>query len=101
MLFSFRQTLAVLLGICASGILAATTVHDETFVPDVILRVTAHDVVQSCMPAKHVVLINGTSPGPELRLLEDRTYWIRVYNDMPDANLTMVRVISTPLEEKI
>ncbi|RFU31599.1 hypothetical protein B7463_g4738, partial [Scytalidium lignicola] len=64
-------------------------VHDHTFVPDVILRVTAENVAQSCLPAKSTLLVNGTSPGPEIRLVEGTTTWIRVYNDMPDQNLTM------------
>ncbi|KAH8797745.1 Cupredoxin [Xylogone sp. PMI_703] len=64
-------------------------VHDHTFVPDAILRVTAENIAQSCLPAKSTVLVNGTSPGPELRLVEGKTTWIRVYNDIQDQNLTM------------
>jgi L-ascorbate oxidase len=64
--------------------------HDDSFIPDAVLRVTAANYSQSCYPSKHTVLVNGTSPGPELRLTEGQTYWIRVYNDMLDANLTMV-----------
>jgi FtsP/CotA-like multicopper oxidase with cupredoxin domain len=64
--------------------------HNETFVPDAVLRVTAANISQSCYPSKHTVLANGTSPGPELRIKEGITYWIRVYNDMDDQNLTMV-----------
>jgi L-ascorbate oxidase len=69
---------------------AATHCHDASFVPDAVLRVTAEDLAQSCLPAKSTVLVNGTAPGPELRLQEGKTYWIRVYNDMSDNNLTMV-----------
>lgn len=68
--------------------------HDETFVPDAILRVTAENKTTSCLPSKSTVLVNGTSPGPELRIVEGRTYWIRVYNDMSDKNLTMVCIRS-------
>jgi hypothetical protein len=64
--------------------------HDHSFIPDAVLRVTAANLSQSCYPAKETILVNGTSPGPELRLTEGKTYWIRVYNDMLDANLTMV-----------
>jgi L-ascorbate oxidase len=71
---------------------AATKHHDESFVPDAVLRVTEQVIVQSCLPAKATVLINGTSPCPELRMGE--TYWIRVYNDMADKNCTMVRAYS-------
>lgn len=67
--------------------------HDETFVPDAILRVTAQNQTTSCLPSKSTVLVNGTSPGPELRLVEGVTYWIRVYNDMSEANLTIVRIL--------
>ena len=64
--------------------------HDESFIPDAVLRVTAQNVSQSCLPAKLTVLANGTAPGPELRLTAGKTQWIRVYNDMADNNLTMV-----------
>ncbi|KAH8602471.1 Cupredoxin [Bisporella sp. PMI_857] len=63
--------------------------HDKNFVPDAVLRITVENISQSCLPPKPVVTINGTSPGPEIRLLEGNTYWIRVYNDMPYSNLTM------------
>ncbi|RHZ68409.1 hypothetical protein CDV55_101480 [Aspergillus turcosus] len=63
--------------------------HDETFVPDLILRVTWENVSQPCVPTKPVALVNGTSPGPAIYLEEDVTTWIRVYNDMPNQNLTM------------
>ncbi len=69
-----------------------TVCHDDTFVPDAVLRVTAQNKTTSCLPSKSTVLVNGTAPGPELRLVEGQTYWIRVYNDMPSANLTMVRL---------
>jgi hypothetical protein len=39
---------------------------------------------------RYSVLVNGSSPGPELRLQEDNVSWIRVYNDMEHANVTMV-----------
>jgi L-ascorbate oxidase len=74
------------------GVVYATTqYHDETFIPDAVLRITAKNITQSCLPSKTVVLVNGTSPGPELRLLEGQTYWVRVYNDMLEQNLTMVQ----------
>ena len=80
------------------GIAAARKVaHDETFVPDAVLRVTVESVAQSCLPSKLTVLVNGTSPGPELRLLEGKRYWIRVYNDMTQYNLTMVRTGLPPV----
>jgi hypothetical protein len=69
---------------------AKTVVHDGNFIPDAILRVTSGNRNQSCVPEKEILLVNGTSPGPELRLTEGKTYWIRVYNDMVDQNFTMV-----------
>jgi L-ascorbate oxidase len=89
MMFLKQLSLALL---AVVGVVSATThCHDETFVPNAVLRITTENRTQSCLPAKSVVLVTGTSPGPELRLLEGETYWIRVYNDMPDQNLTMVR----------
>lgn len=79
-----------LLSFCATITEAVLHVHDNTFVPDAILRITAENLAQSCLPPKSTILINGTAPGPELRLQEGRTTWIRVYNDMQDQNLTMV-----------
>ena len=69
-----------------------TEQHDESFIPDAVLHVTQQNLTQSCLASMSSVLINGTAPGPELRLVEDRTYWIRVYNDMAVHNLTMVRL---------
>jgi FtsP/CotA-like multicopper oxidase with cupredoxin domain len=69
---------------------AATRLHDASFVPDAVLTITAENLAQSCLPPKLTVLVNGTAPGPELRLREGKTYWIRVYNYMSDNNLTMV-----------
>ncbi len=73
-----------------------THCHDETFVPVAVFRVTAENKTQSCLGPKEVVLVNGTSPGPELRIREGKVYWIRVYNDMVDKNLTMVHTVPHP-----
>ncbi|KAJ5853552.1 hypothetical protein N7534_006095 [Penicillium rubens] len=62
--------------------------HDNSFQPDHILRVTAQSYSQACME-RYSVLVNGSSPGPELRLQEGRVSWIRVYNDMEGLNTTM------------
>lgn len=64
--------------------------HDSSFSPDFILRVTQDPYTQSCISKDKVILVNGTSPGPELRLVEGNIYWIRVFNDMDNNNLTMV-----------
>ncbi|KAH7408030.1 putative laccase [Cadophora sp. MPI-SDFR-AT-0126] len=74
---------------CLGHVLADTTCHDETFIPDAILRVTEAPLAQSCYPSKPTILVNGTSPGPALKIKEGYTYWIRVYNDMEHNNLTM------------
>ncbi|KAJ6146893.1 hypothetical protein N7497_008875 [Penicillium chrysogenum] len=62
--------------------------HDNSFQPDHILRVTAQSYSQACTE-RYSVLVNGSSPGPELRLQEGRVSWIRVYNDMEGLNTTM------------
>ncbi|KAL9115052.1 MAG: hypothetical protein Q9187_007359 [Circinaria calcarea] len=67
---------------------ATASVHDDTFTPHIILRGTVQSVSQACIN-RLSVLINGTCPGPEIRLREGKTTWIRVYNDMNDRNLTM------------
>lgn len=64
-------------------------IHDESFTPDIVLRITAENYTQACHD-RYSVLINGSSPGPELRLQEGRTTWIRVHNDMEVENVTMV-----------
>jgi len=64
-------------------------VHDDSFQPDYILRGTYDVNKQVACTTRPSVLLNGTSPGPELRLVENATTWIRVYNDIPDQNLTV------------
>lgn len=64
--------------------------HGSSFMPDYVLSVTEQPFTQSCITKSEVILINGTSPGPELRLTEGNVYWIRVYNNMDNKNLTMV-----------
>ena len=68
---------------------AINYVHDKSFSPDVILRGTLQNVSQACIE-RSSVLLNGTSPGPEVRLKAGKTTWVRVYNDMNDLNLTVV-----------
>lgn len=91
----FFQTLLPLISALCIGLIKVTyatlVTHDESFVPDAILRVTEEETKQSCVPEKNILLVNGTSPGPELRFKENQTIWIRVYNDVHDQNLTMVK----------
>lgn len=74
---------------CLAAIAAATTaVHDSTFVPDHVLRVTQTNLSVACEHRLSVV-VNGTSPGPTLNIAPGKSTWIRVYNDMAKENLTM------------
>jgi L-ascorbate oxidase len=63
--------------------------HDANFHPDFYLSITYENLNIAC-EQRMSVLINGTSPGPELRLPPGKTSWIRVCNDMDDHNTTMV-----------
>jgi FtsP/CotA-like multicopper oxidase with cupredoxin domain len=66
--------------------------HDESFVPDIILRV-ASESRNIAGIQQDVPIVNGTYPGPKIELQAGKTTWVRVWNDMPSDNLTMVRVI--------
>lgn len=65
-------------------------VHDHTFIPDRVLRITRKEIGVGGI-RRYTTLVNDTLPGPELHIPEEQVVWIRVYNDMTDANLTMVR----------
>ena len=65
----------------APGHYGGLHVHDETFTPDFTLHVTYANISVGCQSHKSV-LVNGTAPGPEIRLPAGKTSWIRVYNDM-------------------
>ncbi|KAL4876999.1 Cupredoxin [Aspergillus karnatakaensis] len=62
--------------------------HDGSFQPDYILRVTAQKYNQACSD-RYSVLVNGSFPGPEIRIQEGQTTWIRVCNDLQNMNTTM------------
>ncbi|KAL4784881.1 Cupredoxin [Aspergillus varians] len=81
------QTLALALGLAAATH-ARLVRHDSSFQPDHVLRVSAGTFGEACSE-RYSVLVNGSTPGPELRLREGEVSWIRVYNDMTDANTTM------------
>lgn len=68
---------------------AALHTHDSSFEPDYVLRVTAQNVSIGGIE-RFSTLVNGSIPGPEIRLPENKVVWIRVYNDMSAQNLTMV-----------
>src|SRR3954469_21440700 len=90
----FPQTFLPVIAAAIVGLLrtahAELEVHDETFVPDAILRVSEAEAKQSCIDAREILVVNGTSPGPEIRLVEGKSFLIRVYNDLKHENLTMV-----------
>ena len=87
-MWGILPTLYLVLGLATAtqGLLVR---HDNSFQPDHILRVTAQNYSQACME-RYSVLVNRSSPGPELRLQEGKVSWIRVYNDMENFNVTMV-----------
>nr|BAA24288.1 ascorbate oxidase [Acremonium sp. HI-25] len=62
--------------------------HDGGFVPDHVLRVSSRNISIACTSRQSAV-VNGTSPGPELRVPAGQRTWIRVYNDLEQENLTM------------
>lgn len=67
----------------------APRVHDHTFTPNHVLRVSRKEFCVGGI-RRYTTLVNDTLPGPELHIPEAKVVWIRVYNDMHDANLTMV-----------
>ena len=71
--------------------------HDSTFTPDFYLSVTYEDYPVACQH-RMSVLVNGTSPGPTLRLPPGRTSWVRVCNNMTSYNTTMVHCSTTIYE---
>lgn len=83
--------LAVLSSLCFSTVLGGhLQVHDHTFTPDYVLRITREPHSIGCNTTRDTYLANGTTPGPALHIETDKITWIRVYNDVSDANVTMV-----------
>ncbi|KAF5844996.1 hypothetical protein GGP41_001098 [Bipolaris sorokiniana] len=62
--------------------------HGDRFHPDFYLSVT-HELQNVACEQRMSVLVNGTSPGPVLRLPAGKTSWVRVCNHMDDYNTTM------------
>lgn len=84
------SSFAVALSTFVAGIAALKAhVHDSTFTPDVVLSVTRQNVSVAGIE-RYSTLINDSLPAPLLRIQEDKVMWIRVHNDMNDANVTMV-----------
>ncbi|KAM0427435.1 hypothetical protein ACHAQK_012032 [Fusarium lateritium] len=67
---------------------AKSRVHDKGFTPDYVLEATLDDIKVNCI-SRSSVTFNGTYPGPTLYLREEQTTWIRVYNRIPDNNVTV------------
>ena len=63
-------------------------VHDASFAPDSVLRISKIDASIACAQRESVV-VNGTTPGPVVELTAGKPNWIRVYNDMTDDNATI------------
>ncbi|KJZ71745.1 hypothetical protein HIM_08887 [Hirsutella minnesotensis 3608] len=62
--------------------------RDGFFSPDAVLRVKGQNITAGGIH-KFAPVVNGSMPGPTLRIPENQVIWIRVYNDMHDENLTM------------
>lgn len=90
MLRTIAQCLWLAQGLLVPLITAAG--HAKGFVPDFVLHVSLAEINVACSTRMSVV-VNGTSPGPAIHLPAGKTSWIRVYNDMPDTNFTMVRLL--------
>ncbi|RWA06348.1 hypothetical protein EKO27_g8748 [Xylaria grammica] len=83
------STFAAVILTLATGISALKAhIHDSNFTPDIVLSVTRQNVNIAGIE-RYSTLVNGSTPAPELRISEDQVTWIRVHNDMDDANLTM------------
>lgn len=74
--------------VASAHAVARSVVHDESFVPDVVLRLSLATIQQDCQSRLSAV-VNGTYPGPAIYLEPDTTTWVRVYNDA-DVNSTIV-----------
>lgn len=78
------------LSLVLAGGNTAMHIHDSSFTPDAILRVTRANTTTLAGINRYTTMVNGSVPGPPLHFKEDQVQWVRVYNDMVDANLTMV-----------
>ncbi|KAI0552292.1 Cupredoxin [Xylaria curta] len=81
--------LAAVMSTLVAGITAMKAyVHDSTFTPDIVLSVTRQTISVAGIE-RYSTLVNNSTPAPELRIPENKVIWIRVHNDMNDANVTM------------
>jgi hypothetical protein len=77
---------------------ACLTEHGPGFTPHEVLRITLNDTFTVGCQTRASVLVNGTSPGPPIRIEPGKTTWIRVYNDMETDNFTMARAPNHPID---
>ncbi|EQK99814.1 L-ascorbate oxidase [Ophiocordyceps sinensis CO18] len=70
------------------GVRAELQIHGPDFQPDYVLEVSEGNLTMNC-ESRHSVTVNGTAPGPALYLKEGHVTWVRVWNRMPEQNLTM------------
>ncbi|KXJ94838.1 L-ascorbate oxidase [Microdochium bolleyi] len=62
--------------------------HGGSWQPEYVLVATAQNITINC-ESRYSVTFNNTSPGPVLRLQEGKTTWVRVWNRIPDNNVTV------------
>lgn len=78
---------------CDNGTAIANTTgvvtHGDRFHPDFYLTIT-REIQNVACEQRMSVLVNGTSPGPTLRLPAGKTSWVRVCNHVDNYNTTMV-----------
>ncbi|KAH7324905.1 Cupredoxin [Stachybotrys elegans] len=69
--------------------LSATPIrHGADWEPEYVLVATAGNITINCK-SRYSTILNGTSPGPTLHLQEGKTTWVRVWNRIPDDNVTV------------
>ena len=78
------------------GVAVKHHIHDESFHPSEVLVVTRKNISIGGM-YRYTTLVNDSLPGPPIHLPENQVFWIRVYNDMNDSNLTMVSLSLTKI----
>ncbi|KAI1272699.1 Cupredoxin [Xylaria sp. FL0933] len=88
MICSFSTLCAVVSTLATSISAMQAHVHDATFIPDIVLSVTRQTISIGGIE-RYSTVVNNSSPAPELRIPENQVVWIRVQNDVDDANVTM------------
>lgn len=67
--------------------------HGSDWEPEYVLVATAQNISINC-ESRYSVIFNGTSPGPTLHMKEGKTTWVRVWNRIPDNNVTVVSLFA-------